>query len=281
MPAPGNFRKNVPRTAATKAVTRATHRGAEKTKVTVVTRGGSKIFIKADPAKGPRGGARNPLARELVDDTRAKTRGAWRPGPKREPRDEPADTARARPARGVKAEATRELRGQSRSGSRPVARRAPHFDAGTANRPDPAARAPRRPDARPASVAATPNAIRIQLTGDYIELNQLLKLAGLATSGGGGKAMVAAGGVRVDGKEELRKTSKIRAGQVVKAGDTRIRVIAAKPGADADPASAVASGATSLPEAAPDPAAAEPPAAVPRRARAAKAARAARKLAPE
>ena len=277
MPAPGNFRKNVPRTAATKAVTRATHRGAEKTKVTVVTRGGSKIFIKADPAKGPRGGARNPLARELVDDTRAKTRGAWRPGPKREPRVEPADTARARPARGVTAEATRELRGQSRSGSRPAARRAPHFDAGTANRPDPAARAPRRPDARPASVAATPNAIRIQLTGDYIELNQLLKLAGLATSGGGGKALVAAGGVRVDGKEELRKTCKIRAGQVVKAGDTRIRVIAAKPGTGEGPAAETPAS----PAAMPNTVAADLPAVAPRRARAAKAARAARKLAPE
>ena len=277
MPAPGNFRNSVPRTAATKAVNRATHRGAVKTKITVVTRGGKKIFVKADAATN----ARATIARDPRDGARAKPRDARRPGRQGDSRAAPEELVRAKPARGVKAAASHEPRDQSRGRARPDARPAPRLDAGAATRPDPAARAPRRPDPRPATVAATPNAIRIQLTGEYIELNQLLKLAGLATSGGGGKAMVAAGGVRVDGKEELRKTSKIRAGQVVKAGDTRIRVIAAKPGADADPASAVASGATSLPEAAPDPAAAEPPAAVPRRARAAKAARAARKLAPE
>jgi ribosome-associated protein len=75
--------------------------------------------------------------------------------------------------------------------------------------------------------------LKIALTTEYIELNQLLKLAGLAASGGAGKVMVAAGGILVDGAEELRKTCKIRAGQVVKAGDTRIRVVAAAPPAEA------------------------------------------------
>lgn len=70
-------------------------------------------------------------------------------------------------------------------------------------------------------------AIKIALTTEYIELNQLLKLAGLAGSGGAGKALVAAGGIKVDGREELRKTCKIRPGQVVKIGETRIRVVAA------------------------------------------------------
>ena len=69
--------------------------------------------------------------------------------------------------------------------------------------------------------------IKIPITTDFIELNQLLKLAGLASSGGGGKALVAAGGISVDGAAELRKTAKIRAGQVVKCGEARIRVIAA------------------------------------------------------
>ena len=78
--------------------------------------------------------------------------------------------------------------------------------------------------------------LKIVLTTEYIELNQLLKLAGLASSGGEGKVMVAAGGILVDGSEELRKTCKIRAGQLVKAGDTRIRVMAATPGAPAPPA---------------------------------------------
>lgn len=64
------------------------------------------------------------------------------------------------------------------------------------------------------------------LDREHVELNQLLKLAGLVDSGGAGKALVASGAVRVDGAVELRKTCKIRAGQVVQAGDARIRVLA-------------------------------------------------------
>lgn len=65
------------------------------------------------------------------------------------------------------------------------------------------------------------------LDGEYVELNQLLKLVGICDSGGAGKALVAGGDVRVDGKTELRKTCKIRAGQVVSLGDVRIRVVSA------------------------------------------------------
>lgn len=64
------------------------------------------------------------------------------------------------------------------------------------------------------------------LDGDYVELNQLLKLTGICDSGGAGKAIVASGEVSVDGQVELRKTAKIRAGQVVALGDVRIRVLA-------------------------------------------------------
>lgn len=66
--------------------------------------------------------------------------------------------------------------------------------------------------------------IDFELNDEYVELNQLLKLAGLCDSGGAGKMIVAAGGVKVDGKTELRKTCKIRAGQVVTLGDVRIAV---------------------------------------------------------
>lgn len=68
--------------------------------------------------------------------------------------------------------------------------------------------------------------ISIELTSEYIELNQLLKLAGLCDSGGAGKVMVASGVVWVDGKKELRKTCKIRAGQRVAMDDVRIAVTA-------------------------------------------------------
>lgn len=64
-----------------------------------------------------------------------------------------------------------------------------------------------------------------QLDRDFIELNQLLKLAGLCDSGGAGKALVASGAVRVDGVVESRKTCKIRAGQRVEIGEACIRVI--------------------------------------------------------
>ena len=68
------------------------------------------------------------------------------------------------------------------------------------------------------------DACRGELDRDHVELNQLLKLVGLADSGGQGKAIVASGDVTVDGVVELRKTAKIRAGQIVRVGDAEIRV---------------------------------------------------------
>lgn len=65
---------------------------------------------------------------------------------------------------------------------------------------------------------------QFELAGEFVELNQLLKLVGLVDSGGAGKNMVATGVVKVDGKKELRKTAKIRSGQVVKVGDVQIEV---------------------------------------------------------
>lgn len=64
------------------------------------------------------------------------------------------------------------------------------------------------------------------LTREFVELDNLLKLTGACDSGGMGKQLVAAGEVSVDGKVELRKTCKIRAGQVVTMGDVRISVLA-------------------------------------------------------
>jgi ribosome-associated protein len=66
--------------------------------------------------------------------------------------------------------------------------------------------------------------LTFELSSEFIEVNQLLKLSGLCESGGAGKNMVASGAVSVDGKKELRKTAKIRAGQTVTLGDVRIRV---------------------------------------------------------
>ena len=66
--------------------------------------------------------------------------------------------------------------------------------------------------------------IDFDLRGEYITLDALLKATGLAPSGGVAKLMVADGLVQVDGREELRKSCKIRSGQVVNLQGTRIRV---------------------------------------------------------
>jgi ribosome-associated protein len=69
--------------------------------------------------------------------------------------------------------------------------------------------------------------IDFELRGEYVTLDALLKATGVAPSGGAAKLMVAEGRVEVDGREELRKTCKIRAGQVVSVTGLRIKVMAA------------------------------------------------------
>jgi ribosome-associated protein len=71
------------------------------------------------------------------------------------------------------------------------------------------------------------------LEHDFVELNQLLKLVGLCDSGGAGKALVASGVVSVDGQLELRKTRKLRSGNLVRLGDIEILVAGAEPPASA------------------------------------------------
>lgn len=67
--------------------------------------------------------------------------------------------------------------------------------------------------------------VTFTLETEYIELNQLLKLAGLCDSGGAGKALVAEGRVSVDGVTESRKTAKIRSGQTVVCEGLSITVV--------------------------------------------------------
>jgi ribosome-associated protein len=68
--------------------------------------------------------------------------------------------------------------------------------------------------------------IEFKLKGEYIALCDLLKTEGIADSGGQGKAFVADGLVTVDGEVELRKTAKIRAGQIVECMGRKIEVLA-------------------------------------------------------
>ena len=64
-----------------------------------------------------------------------------------------------------------------------------------------------------------------ELQGEFIELCNLLKLAGIANSGGQGKVMVSDGFVQVDGAIESRRTAKIRSGQVVECLGQTIKVL--------------------------------------------------------
>ena len=69
--------------------------------------------------------------------------------------------------------------------------------------------------------------LEFKLCGEHIALCDLLKLSGIADSGGQGKLMIANGDVSVDGRPESRKTAKIRAGQTVACQGQTVRVVAA------------------------------------------------------
>ena len=76
--------------------------------------------------------------------------------------------------------------------------------------------------------------IEFIINTEYVELCNLLKLVDLADSGGRGKAMVAEGLVKVDGELELRKTAKIKPGQIIECEGKRI-LISIDPNAEIKP----------------------------------------------
>ncbi|BCL77052.1 RNA-binding protein [Jeongeupia sp. HS-3] len=72
--------------------------------------------------------------------------------------------------------------------------------------------------------------LEVEISDEYIALNDLLKICGVVDSGAAGKALVATGVVMVDGVQELRKTNKIRPGMQVQVEDAvLIRVVAGAP----------------------------------------------------
>ncbi|MCB8932684.1 MAG: S4 domain-containing protein YaaA [Chthonomonadaceae bacterium] len=63
------------------------------------------------------------------------------------------------------------------------------------------------------------------LKTEYITLGQLLKAAHIVGGGGEAKALLAEGGVRVNGEEDNRRGRKLRSGDVVVLADgTEIRI---------------------------------------------------------
>jgi ribosome-associated protein len=64
-----------------------------------------------------------------------------------------------------------------------------------------------------------------KIKGDTIELIKLLKASGLCSTGGMAKIVTAEGRVKVDNRTELRKSCKIRKGQVVEFEGSVIEVV--------------------------------------------------------
>ncbi len=59
---------------------------------------------------------------------------------------------------------------------------------------------------------------------DFIELNKLLKIMGLAATGGEAKQLIDEGLVQVNGNVEKQRRKKLRKGDIVKLDDHEIEV---------------------------------------------------------
>jgi len=59
---------------------------------------------------------------------------------------------------------------------------------------------------------------------EFVELNNLLKLTGMCSSGGSAKMLIADGQVRVNGEVELRKRYKVRSGEIVEFAAQQVTV---------------------------------------------------------
>jgi ribosome-associated protein len=57
--------------------------------------------------------------------------------------------------------------------------------------------------------------IEVTVRGDYITLGQLLKVAGIAQTGGHGKLLLEEGGITVNNELENRRGKKLRPGDVI------------------------------------------------------------------
>jgi ribosome-associated protein len=68
--------------------------------------------------------------------------------------------------------------------------------------------------------------IVLEVRGNFIQLDQLLKTTGLCHSGGYAHAQIEAGKVQVDGLVESRKRAKLRPGQTVSYGGETVELVA-------------------------------------------------------
>lgn len=64
----------------------------------------------------------------------------------------------------------------------------------------------------------------VEIDGEMIRLGQLLKLSGLAESGGDARELVTEGVVRVNGEVEMRRGRQLHRGDVVEVDGESVRV---------------------------------------------------------
>ena len=65
----------------------------------------------------------------------------------------------------------------------------------------------------------------VKIHTEYIKLEALLKLEGLAETGGDAKTRIQAGEVRVNGQPCAMRGKKLRPGDQAELGDVRLRVV--------------------------------------------------------
>ena len=70
----------------------------------------------------------------------------------------------------------------------------------------------------------SPEPREVAIAGSMIRLGQLLKLAGLADTGGEARELVQEGAVRVNGEVETRRGRQLHRGDIVEAGAEAVRV---------------------------------------------------------
>ena len=79
-------------------------------------------------------------------------------------------------------------------------------------------------DERRASATPIVSVVDIPIRGEMIRLGQLLKLAGVADTGGEARALLAEARVRVNGAPETRRGRQLEPGDTVTVGELELRV---------------------------------------------------------
>ena len=64
-----------------------------------------------------------------------------------------------------------------------------------------------------------------KIKGEYIELMALLKIAGIADSGGQAGMMISEGYIIRNGEPEYRKRAKLRPGDIIEFEDKKIKIL--------------------------------------------------------